>query len=143
MSQFVKKAVGKIEKLSDEEIQRIIETQNNDLKIRNLILDNSFEGDLLVAEDGTVIYLNSTLLSMIPVSDRKKYSDLKVAKVVLNNDILSFIKSFLTSTEEQKGEFFEIDDPAVGVRALDCSARRFPEYRSCLFVFRDITSTCS
>ena len=139
MSQFVKKAVGKIEKLSDEEIQRIIETQNNDLKIRNLILDNSFEGDLLVAEDGTVIYLNSTLLSMIPVSDRKKYSDLKVAKVVLNNDILSFIKSFLTSTEEQKGEFFEIDDPAVGVRALDCSARRFPEYRSCLFVFRDVT----
>ena len=139
MSQFVKKAVGKIEKLSDEEIQRIIETQNSDLKLRNLILDNSFEGSLLVAEDGNVLYLNNTLTSMIPVSERKKYSDVKVNKVILNNEILSFIKGFLSSSDEQAGDFFEVEHPSVGVRALDCSARRIPEYNACLFVFRDVT----
>ena len=139
MSQFVKKAVGKIEKLSDEEILRIIETQNTDLKIRNLILDSSFEGTLMVADNGNVIYLNSTLMSLIPVSARKKYSDVNVNKVILNKDILDFIKAFAASSEDQKGEFFEVDDPAVGTRALDCSARRLPEYKACLFIFRDIT----
>lgn len=139
MSQFVKKAVGKIEKLSDEEIQRIIEAQNADLKLRNLILDNSFEGSLLVADDGNVLYLNNTLTSMIPVSERKKYTDIKVNKVILNNEILSFIKEFLSSSDEQSGDFFEVDDPSVGVRALDCSARRISEYNACLFIFRDVT----
>ena len=139
MSQFVKKAVGKIEKLSDEEILRIIEAQNSDLKIRNLILDSSFEGDLLVSYTGNVIYLNNTLISMIPVSARKKYSDINVGKVILNNEILSFIKAFLSSAEKQNSEFFEVEDPAVGVRALDCSARRIPEYDACLFIFRDVT----
>ena len=139
MSQFVKKAVGKIEKLSDEEIQRIIEAQNAELKLRNLILDNSFEGSLLVADDGNVLYLNNTLTSMIPVSERKKYSDIKVNKVILNNEILSFIKKFLSSADEQAGDFFEVDDPSVGVRALDCSARRISEYNACLFIFRDVT----
>lgn len=139
MSQFVKKAVGKIEKLSDEEILRIIETQNTDLKIRNLILDSSFEGTLLVADNGNVVYLNSTLMSLMPVSARKKYSDVNVSKVILNKEILSFVKDFAASSEEQKGEFFEVDDPAVGTRALDCSARKLPEYGASLFIFRDIT----
>lgn len=139
MSQFVKKAVGKIEKLSDEEIQRIIEAQNNDLKIRNLILDSSFEGSIMVSESGNVIYLNNTLMSLIPVASRKKYTDVHVSKVVLNNEILNFIKTFTASSEDQNSEFFELEDPAVGTRALDCSARRIPEYSFCLFIFRDVT----
>lgn len=139
MSQFVKKAVGKIEKLSDEEIQRIIEAQNNDLKIRNLILDSSFEGSLMVAENGNVLYLNSTLMSLIPVSARKKYSDVHISKVILNNEILTYIKTFAASSDEQSSEFFEVEDPAVGTRTLDCSARRLPEYGACLFLFRDVT----
>ena len=133
MSQFVKKAVGKIEKLSDEEILRIIETQNNDLKIRNLILDSSFEGALMVSENGNIVYLNNTFTSLIPVATRRKYSDVNVGKVILNNEILTFVKSFIASAEDQKGEFFEVDDPAVGTRALDCSARRISDYKACLF----------
>ena len=139
MSQFVKKAVGKIEKLSDEEILRIIETQNADLRIRNLVLDSSFEGSVIVSENGNVIYLNNTLISLIPVATRKKYSDVNVGKVILNNEIVEFIKSFLSSSENQNNELFEVDDPSVGVRALDCIARRLPEYDAGLFIFRDVT----
>ena len=139
MSQFVNKAVGKIEKLSDEEILRIIETQNTDLKIRNLILDSSFEGNLMVSDNGNVVYLNNTLTDLIPIATRKKYSDINVGKVILNNEILSFIKAFLASAEDQKGEFFEVEDPSVGVRALDCCARRLSDYNACLFIFRDVT----
>ena len=139
MSQFVKKAVGKIEKLSDEEILRIIETQNSELRTRNIILDNSFEGDLLVSDDGNVIYLNNTLMSMIPVATRKRYSDISVGKVILNNEILAFVKAFVSSSENRKNELFELEDPSVGILALDCAARRLPEYGASLFIFRDVT----
>ena len=139
MSQFVKKASTKIEKLPAEEILRIIDTQNSDLKIRNVILDNSFEGSLMVSDSGNVMYLNNTLTSLMPLASRKKYADVNVSKVILNNEILSFIKSFLQSSDNHKSEFFEVDDPSVGTRALDCSATRLSEYGACLFIFRDVT----
>lgn len=139
MSQFVKKASTKIEKLPAEEIIRIIDTQNSDLKIRNVILDNSFEGNLMVSDSGNVMYLNNTLTSLMPLASRKKYADVNVSKVILNNEILSFIKSFLQSSDNHKSEFFEVDDPSVGTRALDCSATRLFEYEACLFIFRDVT----
>ena len=65
MSQFVKKASSKIEKLSNEEILRIIETQTSDLKIRNYILDNAMEGCLMLDMSENVIYLNTTLSNLI------------------------------------------------------------------------------
>lgn len=139
MSQFVKKASTKIEKLPAEEILRIIDTQNSDLKIRNVILDNSFEGSLMVSDTGNVMYLNNTLTVLMPLASRKKYADVNVSKVILNNEILSFIKSFLQSSDNHKSEFFEVDDPSVGTRALDCSATRLFEYEACLFIFRDVT----
>ena len=139
MSQFVKKASSKIEKLPAEEILRIIDTQNSDLKIRNVILDNSFEGSLMVSESGNVMYLNNTLTSLIPVAMRKKYTDINVSKVILNHEILSFIKSFVQSSDNHGSEFFEVDDPSLGTRALDCSATRLSEYGACLFIFRDVT----
>ena len=139
MSQFVKKASSKIEKLPPEEILRIIETQNADLKIRNLILDSSFEGNLMVSESGNVMYLNNTLTTLMPVASRKKYTDVNVSKVILNNEILSFIRSFSGSSENHKIEYFEVDDPSVGVRSLDCTATRLGEYGACLFIFRDVT----
>ena len=139
MSQFVKKASTKIEKLPAEEILRIIDTQNSDLKIRNVILDNSFEGSLMVSDSGNVMYLNNTLTSLMPLASRKKYADVNVSKVIVNNEILSFIKSFLQSSDNHKSEFFEVDDPSVGTRALDCSATRLFEYEACLFIFRDVT----
>ena len=139
MSQFVKKASTKIEKLPAEEILRIIDTQNSDLKIRNVILDNSFEGSLMVSDSGNVMYLNNTLTSLMPLASRKKYADVNVSKVILNNEILSVIKSFLQSSDNHKSEFFEVDDPSVGTRALDCSATRLFEYEACLFIFRDVT----
>ncbi len=139
MSQFVKKASTKIEKLPAEEILRIIDTQNSDLKIRNVILDNSFEGSLMVSDTGNVMYLNNTLTALMPLASRKKYTDVNVSKVILNNEILSFIKTFLQSSDNHKSEFFEVDDPSVGTRALDCSATRLSEYEACLFIFRDVT----
>ena len=139
MSQFVKKASSKIEKLSNEEILRIIETQTSDLKIRNYILDNAMEGCLMLDMSENVIYLNTTLSNLITLYPRNKYLDINVSKVIVDGDILYFVRKFRKSSQPTMEEFFEVDDPVHGHRSVSCSATRASDLKAMMFVFRDIT----
>ena len=139
MSQFVKKASSKIEKLSNEEILRIIETQTNDLKIRNYILDNSIEGSLMLDGSDNVIYLNATLTNLITLYPRKKYTDVNVSKVIADSDMVAFIRKFRKSGKDTMEEFFQVSDPVHGQRSVICIASRVSEIKALLFVFRDMT----
>ena len=139
MSQFVKKASSKIEKLSNEEILRIIETQTNDLKIRNYILDNSIEGSLMLDGSDNVIYLNATLTNLITLYPRKKYTDVNVSKVIADSDMVAFIRKFRKSGKETMEEYFQVSDPVHGQRSVICIASRVSEIKALLFVFRDMT----
>ena len=106
MSQFVKKASSKIEKLSDEEILRIIDSQNAELRIRNLILDNLIAGCLMVSPQGNILYMNSALKELTALSERKKYTDVNVSRVFLDAEVLAFIRSFISSDKKTDEEFF-------------------------------------
>lgn len=139
MSQFVKKASSKIEKLSNEEILRIIETQTNDLKIRNYILDNSIEGSLMLDGSDNVIYLNATLTNLITLYPRKKYTDVNVSKVIADSDMVAFIRKFRKSGKDTMEEYFQVSDPVHGQRSVICIASRVNEIKALLFVFRDMT----
>ena len=139
MSQFVKKASSKIEKLSNEEILRIIETQTNDLKIRNYILDNSIEGSLMLDGSDNVIYLNATLTNLITLYPRKKYTDVNVSKVIADSDMVAFIRKFRKSGKDTMEEYFQVSDPVHGQRSVICIASRVSEIKALLFVFRDMT----
>ena len=139
MSQFVKKASSKIEKLSNEEILRIIETQTSDLKIRNYILDNAMEGCLMLDMSENVLYLNSTLSNLITLYPRNKYIDINVSKVIVDGDIVSFIRKFRKSSQPTQEEFFEVDDPSRGHRSISCIASRVADPKAMLFLFRDMT----
>ena len=139
MSQFVKKASSKIEKLSNEEILRIIETQTNDLKIRNYILDNSIEGSLMLDGSDNVIYLNATLSNLITLYPRKKYTDVNVSKVIADSDMVAFIRKFRKSGKDTMEEYFQVSDPVHGQRSVICIASRVSEIKALLFVFRDMT----
>ena len=139
MSQFVKKASSKIEKLSNEEILRIIETQTNDLKIRNYILDNSIEGSLMLDGSDNVIYLNATLTNLITLYPRKKYTDVNVSKVIADSDMVAFIQKFRKSGKDTMEEYFQVSDPVHGQRSVICIASRVSEIKALLFVFRDMT----
>ena len=139
MSQFVKKASSKIEKLSNEEILRIIETQTNDLKIRNYILDNSIEGSLMLDVSDNVIYLNASLSNLITLYPRKKYTDVNVSKVIADSDMVTFIRKFRKSGKDTMEEYFQVYDPVHGQRSVICIASRVSEIKALLFVFRDMT----
>ena len=139
MSQFVKKASSKIEKLSNEEILRIIESQNAELKIRNLILDNLIAGCLMVSPAGNIMYMNSAVGELTSLSSKKKYTDLNVTRVFLDREVLAFIRKFIGSSKKTDEEFFDTEIPGGGTKSVSCSAMRLTDPESCLFVLRDIT----
>ena len=139
MSQFVKKASSKIEKMSEEEIRRIIETQSSELRIRNTVLDMSFDGCMLVDGSGTVLYMNETLRSLVPMPDMRKYQGQKFSRLVSNSETAAFMRAFIKSGKESDSEIFEIDFPGEGTKSLNCSASRVKEPEGFLFSFRDVT----
>ena len=139
MSQFVKKASSKIEKMSEEEIRRIIETQSSELRIRNTVLDMSFDGCMLVDGAGSVLYLNETLRSLLPMPDMRKYQGQKFSRLISNSETVSFMRAFIKSGKESDSEIFEIDFPGEGSKSLNCSASRVKEPEGFLFSFRDVT----
>ena len=139
MSQFVKKASSKIAKMSDEEIRRIIETQSSELKIRNTVLDMSFEGNLLVDANETVLYMNDTMKSLIPMPQYRKNQGQKLSRLISNAEIVEFIRSFMKGSKDSDSEVFEFDFPGEGIKSVDCSAGRVKDPESCLFSFRDVT----
>lgn len=141
MSQFVKKASSKIEKLSNEEILRILESQNYDIKLRSAILDQSSEAFILVNSALRVVYLNKLSSEILPLSKVKRYKDIGIAKIIMNAELLCFMQDFCASDKDASNEFFDIDDPVSGQRSLNCQAIRLSEpAQYFLFIFRDITS---
>ena len=139
MSQFVKKASSKIGKLSDEEILRIIESQNNELKIRNTILDNLIAGCLMVAPDGSVMYMNPVLGELASLSSRKKYTGVSYLRVFMDPDVQAFIGNFIAGSAKEDEEFFETGIPGGGTKSISCKAMKLADPVCSLFVFRDIT----
>ena len=139
MSQFVKKASSKIGKLSDEEILRIIESQNNELKIRNTILDNLIAGCLMVAPDGSVMYMNPVLGELASLSSRKKYTGVSYLRVFMDPDVQAFIGNFIAGSAKEDEEFFETGIPGGGTKSISCKAMKLADPICSLFVFRDIT----
>jgi len=139
MNQFVKKASSMISKLSDEQILGIIDTQAAELRLRNLALDNSYIGYMLVQNDGTVVYMNRQAVLLVPSYKRKKYSNVALHKVVMDDALLSFIDSCLGDSKPAQSNVFEFDDPGAGKRYINCMTLRPKDFEGVLFTFSDVS----
>ncbi len=139
MNQFVKKASSMISRLSDEQILGIIDTQGAELRLRNLALDNSYIGYMLVQNDGTVVYMNRQAVLLVPSYKRKKYSNVALHKVVMDDALLSFIDSCLNDCKPAQSNVFEFDDPGAGKRYINCMTLRPKDFEGVLFTFSDVS----
>lgn len=139
MNQFVKKASSKISKMSDEQILGIIDTQSAELRIRNLALDNSYIGYMLVQNDGTVMYMNRQAVLLVPSYRRKKYTNTLVHKVIMDDGLLSFIDACLGDSKPAQSNVFEFDDPGAGKRYINCMTLRPGDFEGVLFTFSDVS----
>lgn len=139
MSQFVKKATSKISKMSDEQILRLIDTQTNDIKVRNLALDNSYVGYLLIENNKTVSYVNKQLATLIPVFNERIIKNSPLDKFIINEDLLSFFEQCLKDENTTQSKVFEFDDPGSGKKYINCMSLRLKDFDGILFTFTDVT----
>ena len=139
MNQFVKKASSMISRLSDEQILGIIDTQAAELRLRNLALDNSYIGYMLVQNDGTVVYMNRQAVLLLPSYKRKKYSNVALRKVVMDDALLSFMVSCLGDCKPAQSNVFEFDDPGAGKKYINCMTLRPKDFEGVLFTFSDVS----
>jgi len=139
MNQFVKKASSKISKMSDEQILRIINTQTADLRLRNLALDNSYIGYLLVGNDGNIAYMNRQTTLLVPIFKRKSYANVPLKNTIMHDNLLSFLDDCLEDENANKTYLFEFDDPGAGKKYINCMSLKLKEFEGVLFTFSDVT----
>lgn len=139
MSQFVKKASSKIDKMSNEQILRIIETQTSDLRLRNLALDNSYIGYMLVGDDGGIAYFNRQAMCLVPAYKRSKGGSASIRDVIASDELLSFMQACLGDPQATQSRIFEFDDPGSGKKYINCMTLRPKDFDGVLFNFSDVT----
>lgn len=139
MNQFVKKASSKIDKLSNEQILRIINAQTSELRLRNLALDNSYIGYMLVENEGVLAYINKQATCLVPVYKRQRYIDASFRDVLANDELLSFVGMCLGDPKAAQSSIFEFEDPGSGKKYINCMTLRPKDFEGVLFAFSDVT----
>lgn len=139
MSQFVKKASSKISKMSDEQILRLIDAQTSDIKVRNLALDNSYVGYLLVENNKTVSYVNRQLSTLIPIFKERAIKNSPLDKIIVNEDLLSFLEECIKNEKATQSNIFEFEDLGSGKKYINCMSLRLKDFDGILFTFTDVT----
>lgn len=139
MSQFVKKASSKISVLSEEEILRIIESQNAEIKFKTAILDNCELGYVYVHDNGLIGFLNHTAQTLLPLSKRKKFTGIHVSKVFLRSDILSYIQNSIEKKAYNCAATFQMSSSVNDEITVSAVSMKVKDYDGILFVFRDVT----
>lgn len=90
MSRFTEKASKRIDRMSDEQLSRIINSQANELQLRDFVLENVDEGVLVCDSSMRVVYTNRHLPYLLE-TNRKRKSQL-VSSYVKNAEVLEFIR---------------------------------------------------
>lgn len=134
MKKFVEKASKKIKQLPFSEIQRIIDRQQEELEIRNSVLNNFRDGIIVLTNDYKIIYMNDTVRLLIPVYRFYRYENRRMEEIINDFDILNFISSWSGDSEEVKEFHFSKGD---GVSSIEISL--FKKDDKVLVAISDVT----
>lgn len=135
MSRFTEKASSRIDRMSDEQIVRLIENQSRDLKFRDIVLDNTTSGFILAEKSGKILYYNKYLLNFMDVSSNKS----SVNFFVLDNDLKKFIKDCLSKHSNEEDLFYNHRNTSMGDMYVRVVSIAIPQTDNVMFLFRDYT----
>ncbi len=107
MSGFVDRAAEKLDKLSDEQIRAVLDSQKSALRIRDGLLDSVDSGILVLDNDLKVVYVNNFLGDVFNFNYKKaQKADVHVSKIIRDEGVLSFIFS---NCKDPKSEPYDFD----------------------------------
>lgn len=138
MSRFADKASSKVDKLSDEQIKRLIKNQNEKLELRDNILNSLDSGYLVVTKDFKIRFYNKFLSDIMNLSSQKiTLSHTLVGSVFSDSDLVGFIKKEVTNPDNENYDF-ELSSSSSDMK-IRVSANKISDTDLTLFQFMDIT----
>lgn len=135
MSRFTEKASTRVDRLSDEQIIRLINNQSRDLKIRDSVLDSLTVGLILADKTGKILYTNKYVKYLLPVTDK----DSRVSTYIQHHEVLKFVEDCLKKHLDAKDMFFEHSNPMMGDMSVRIITTSIPQTDQVVFLLRDYT----
>lgn len=139
MSSFAEKASSKVDKLSEEQIKRLINNQNDKLVLRDNILNSLDSGYLVLNKELKVKFFNSYLTRIFQFDERRIVLSHTVAdKIITDEEVLSFIKKNVKSLNNDTFDFSVYSHSSRETK-IRVSAGKLSNTDYVLFQFMDIT----
>lgn len=138
MSNFVKKASSKVEKMSDEQIRSIISAQEVELELRNDVLNTVDAGYAVISKNLQIMYSNRYLADLLQFDFEALIpSKTLLTEVLLDSDVINGIHHSIAGNKDSYEDSFTYNHSILGelkihVRLLKCKNQY-------VLVLRDIT----
>lgn len=142
MSDFVGKASGKIKKLSDEQVERLISTIQEENDIFDSILESLSSGIIVVNEKWHVIKCNKSVKRLVPLHVYFKEKDEVLWNLIDNDEISDFICKSATENVFNVSEEFSVsrNDSVSFIVVAILPLVRHSEIKGAIITIRDVTA---
>lgn len=138
MSDFVKKASSKIDKLSDEQIKRVINGLEKKLELRNDVLDTVDVGYAILKNDLTILYANKYLAALLQFDYEALIpGKTSLSEIIIDSNIVSGIENTVKSNKTSYDESFSHIHSILG--EIKIHVRLLKNKNQYVLVLRDIS----
>jgi two-component system, sporulation sensor kinase E len=120
MRGFVRRALEKLSKLDEEQIEQLLQTVAAENERLAVVLDSMNDGVLVTDEEHRVTLVNKAAERLLPIVPGRIIGDRPVWEVVSDADIAEFVRGTLESDDSVSDREFALDHGGT-TRILSCS----------------------
>ena len=120
MRGFVKRAIEKLSKLDDRQIEQLMQTMALENERLAVVLDSMNDGVIVTNETHRLLLVNKAAERLIPFAPGRIIGDRSVWEVIADEDIAEFVRRTLESDDSVSDREFALDYGGA-TRILSCS----------------------
>lgn len=120
MRGFVKRAIEKLSKLDERQIEQLMQTMALENERLAVVLDSMNDGVIVTDETHNLLLVNKAAERLIPFAPGRIIGDRSVWEVIADDDISDFVRRTLESDDSVSDREFALDHGGT-TRILSCS----------------------
>lgn len=120
MRGFVKRAIEKLSKLDERQIEQLMQTMAQENERLAVVLDSMNDGVIVTDETHHLLLVNKAAERLIPFAPGRIIGDRSVWEVIADDDIAAFVRRTLESDDSVSDREFALDHGGT-TRILSCS----------------------
>jgi PAS domain S-box-containing protein len=120
MRGFVRRALEKLSKLDEEQVEQLLQTVAAENERLAVVLDSMNDGVIVTDEEHRVTLVNKAAERLLPIASGRVIGDRPIWDVVADADIAEFVRGTLESDDSVSDREFALDHGGT-TRILSCS----------------------